>query len=344
VTGDAVSTLCAVYEDVLQVSPIGPDDNFFELGGSSLLIARLFQSIHERLGKDLAMSSVFHAPTPRALAEFLREDAEVATGMVVVLSQPADGGRPVFFIHDLTGDVLAYRRLAMLLGGERSIYGIRAKGLDHRLILDETVEDMAESAIDAMRLVQPHGPYDLIGYSFGGIVAFEMAQRLVASGTKVSLLGLVDTYLGHRALGRLRGLFFIVVVRQVWRVRRLLRSPVEEMHRLTDVILSRTRRGKRRPASQESDDLRTPLQRRVQAIADRELLRYRPHSYPGSIRFFRASERFWHLPEPTTIWRRVAKEGVGVTEVEGGHLELMTSPYVEKLAAHMRRFLSQVQD
>ncbi len=131
------------------------------------------------------MSAIFSHPTPNKLLEYIR----AATGNVspVTLLKPgSEALPPVFAIHDVSGDVLAYLQLARLLRGPRTVYGVRARGLHAAALRDDTIEDMAESAIAAVRSVQASGPYSFVGYSFGGLVAYEMACRLTAAGQEVS--------------------------------------------------------------------------------------------------------------------------------------------------------------
>ena len=106
--------------------------------------------------------------------------------------QPAGSRPPVFAVPGLGGIVVAFNNLAMLLGSDQPFYGLQPRGLDGRLAPFETVEVMAEHYLAEVRTVQPHGPYRLVGVCMGGLVAFEMAQRLRAEGEEVAFLALLD--------------------------------------------------------------------------------------------------------------------------------------------------------
>lgn len=186
------SELTAIWEALLGQSGIGLDDDFFELGGHSLLAARLFAQIQKRLGKQLPLASIIQAPTIRKLAAVIRDCNWGAPWSSLV--KLSDGGPhlPLFLIHPIGGNILTYKELAVRLVGQ-PIYGLQAQGLDGRSPAASSVESMAAHYIQALRTIQPEGPYSLGGFSAGGMVAFEMARQLSDSGSKVAFLAIVDS-------------------------------------------------------------------------------------------------------------------------------------------------------
>lgn len=192
--GGVETDLARLWEEVLGVSPVGAEDDFFDLGGHSLSAIRLFSRIEKAFGRDIPLSGLFAARTIRSMARLL-EDREGRTGQGAwkcLVPIKVEGGRPrVFIVHGGGGNVLCFARLASRLSGY-DVYALQAMGLDRRHMPDLSVGEMSRRYEAEIREVQPAGPYRVIGYSFGGVAAFELALRLQASGDRVSYLGLLD--------------------------------------------------------------------------------------------------------------------------------------------------------
>ena len=174
------------------------DDDFFELGGQSLIVVRLFSRIKKTYAINLSISIFFEARTIRKLAAVVRESSLSTRfghgSRRAVVAIQANGTRhPLFVFPGKDGEVLGYHRLAEYLGEDQPVYGVVPRGVDGLEPYDTRVEDMAEYFVNAIREARPEGPYCLLGHSFGGMVAFEAAQQLVAQGSVVSHLVLLDT-------------------------------------------------------------------------------------------------------------------------------------------------------
>ena len=130
------------------------------------------------------------------MAELLRTKGWAPSWSSLVPIQPLGSKRPLFFVHGAGGTVIIYRDLVRHLGTDQPVYGLQAQGLDGKQSCLTSVEDMASHYLEAIRTIQPEGPYLLGGLSFGGTVAFEMARQLQAKGEEVALLALLDTFPG----------------------------------------------------------------------------------------------------------------------------------------------------
>jgi amino acid adenylation domain-containing protein len=186
--------LCRLFAEVLGVDRVGIDDDFFDLGGHSLLIMRLAGRTREAVGTGLTVRTVFEAPTVARLAPRLGSDT-LDDALDVLLPLRAEGSLPpLFCVHPGLGVGWVYSGLVPALERDRPLYALQARGLTGHGQLPATAEEMADDYLARIRQVQPHGPYHLLGWSFGGLVAHLMATRLQAEGEEVALLALLDAY------------------------------------------------------------------------------------------------------------------------------------------------------
>ncbi|MEU1049824.1 amino acid adenylation domain-containing protein [Streptomyces sp. NPDC005897] len=188
--------LTRLFAEVLGAEGAGPDDAFFDLGGTSLLAVRLVGRVREVFGAELTIGSLFEAPTPAALAARLDAAAPAAgDALGVVLPLRAEGDRtPLFGIHPAGGLAWCYAGLTARLGPQQPVYGLQARGLTGDERLPRTLQEEAEDYAERIREVQPHGPYRLVGWSVGGVLAHTVAVLLQEAGEEVELLALLDAF------------------------------------------------------------------------------------------------------------------------------------------------------
>ena len=182
----------AIWERELGINPIGITDNFFDLGVTSIVAARLFAAIEHELGDNLPLGAIFKAPTIEALANLLEAGDTQSRWTSLVPIQPAGARRPIFCVHGGAGTILHLEPLARRLGGDQPFYGLQSRGLYGGVAPPATVEEMASHYLSEMRQVHRGGPWRLAGYCFGAIVAFEIAQRLLADGEEIELLAMFN--------------------------------------------------------------------------------------------------------------------------------------------------------
>ncbi|MDH6128763.1 amino acid adenylation domain-containing protein [Kitasatospora sp. GP82] len=188
-----------MFAEVLGLDRVGMDDGFFELGGHSLLAARLAARIRDVLGVPVGIRDLFQAPTAAALTRRLdhgsRESAFAALLPLRAGDSPGTGDAqaPLFCVHPALGLGWSYTALLRHLDPALPLYALQSPGLEQPGPPPQSVGDLAADYLDRLRKVQPNGPYRLLGWSFGGLVAFELALRLQAEGEQVELLALLDT-------------------------------------------------------------------------------------------------------------------------------------------------------
>jgi nonribosomal peptide synthetase DhbF len=187
-------TLCAIFAEILSVPRVGVDDNFFELGGHSLLATQLISRIRTRLGADLSIRSLFEAPTVADLIVQLKTASDQDPLDVLLPLRARGTSPPVFCIHPAGGVSWRYSRLLPLLKADHPLYGLQARGISKPDMLPSTLGEMAADYLQRMREIQSCGPYLLLGWSFGGLVAYEIATQLQSQGEYGTLVALLDSY------------------------------------------------------------------------------------------------------------------------------------------------------
>lgn len=185
--------LCGLYQDILGVELVGVEHDFFRLGGHSLSAMRLVARICERTGKDLALRALFENPTPKALALALDVTGSKNCYTPLLPLRQGCGRRPLFCIHPADGFAICYKSLVDALDPEIPIWGVQARGLETRDEPHGSIDEMARAYVEALRKVQPTGPYSILGWSLGGRIAHAMACELERQGQSVASLILLDT-------------------------------------------------------------------------------------------------------------------------------------------------------
>jgi acetoacetyl-CoA synthetase len=278
------------------------------------------------------------------LAELLRSKEMPAFSYLVGL-RGEGSGRPLFIVHGVFGNVLELRRLGERLRTKRPVYAVQARGADLSQEPHRTIAEMAVAYLDPIRARQPRGPYALAGYSAGGLIAFEMARRLVEAGEEVDLLALIDTAVHERNLPLAHWFAYhaILVSRVLRRLRvlpprqwprHLLRNIAVFFHRVL-LRFALTQPGDPRSASSEA---LTARNREMYKDFVREYVVYRPRRFPGKITLFRTSGG---ALDPLPVWRKVA-DAVQVFPIAGAHTTIMEEGYVDALASRLSESLDGI--
>jgi nonribosomal peptide synthetase DhbF len=187
--------ICTQFAEVLGLPRVGIDDNFFALGGQSLLAIRLIARLRATLGVEIGIRNLFEMPTPVELAQHIRSGGTTRFDLDVLLPiRPAGDSSPLFCIHPGWGVSWIYSRLTRHIPSDHPIYAVQIRNLSKPDILPDSMEDMAADYVDVIRKVQPTGPYNLLGWSMGGLVAFAMATHLQNMGQEIGLVALLDSY------------------------------------------------------------------------------------------------------------------------------------------------------
>ena len=349
---DIERTLTHIWEDTLRLQPIGVTENFFDLGGHSLLAVRIFAAIEETFGQKLPLATLFQAPTIRQLAALLAEERWQPSWSSLVPLQP-QGNRPPFFcIHAVGGNVLEYYELAQQMRPDQPFYGLQSVGLDGKQKPLRTIAEMAACYLHEMRQLQPRGPYYLGGRSFGGVVAYEIAQQLRAQGEPVALLALLDTdpigwlkRFSRRAAWQYQARFLSLRIQRHWQNLRGLRFQNKLQY-----LREKAGYKKRKLATLRWQLARlTGAETTVNTLHDVEEFNYQaarqyvPNVYPERVTFIYAQEEI-STPENIFGWETLARGGVEVVAVPGNHQTMIKAPHVQRLAEELKAHLTQINN
>ena len=248
-------------------------------------------------------------------------------------------GPPLFIVHMIGGGVAMLRRLALALDTERPIFGLQARGLQSSEQPRRTVEEMAEAYCDAIEVVQPGGPYALCGYSFGGLVAFEMACQLARRGREVAFLALIDPEAHPEALPR-AALWRFRVAMPFRVLRHILARPRERIPEYARMAARRIVPAAKRAAPIHEQPIASQYVR-VAGAATRAAQLYRPGFYDGGAELFVAQERRLSACDPQDVWSYRVRGGLAINQVPGRHADLFAreniGPLATSVTAALRR-------
>jgi amino acid adenylation domain-containing protein/non-ribosomal peptide synthase protein (TIGR01720 family) len=338
--------LVAIWEELLKVSPVGVHDDFFELGGHSLLAMRLVSMVQERFKCNLPLATLLAPGNIEEFAALLQREGGAHFNSPVVPLHAA-GSRPRFFcVHPGGGGVLCYRDLAQRLGPDQPFFAFQSRGLDGAPIPEETrIEDLAQSYVEAMRLIQPKGPYLLGGWSFGGKIAFEMARQLEAAGDRCAALVLIDAP-APGAFEIQKEVDLVALAAEVGVV-----VDEEELQRVAPEERIDYLAGLAAAGGMQVDV--EQLRRLFAVYMTHHLagLTYEPaEAYSGPVVILRARERANDLYPGITAgaldygWGRFCSAPPAVLPVPGTHLTMVRPPHVETLAAVISHVLADVAE
>jgi len=330
--GEVEERLARIVGDLLGLERVGRNESFFDLGGHSLLAIRLLSTIGASFKTNLPLSTVFHTPTIAGLAQLLQTQSAPPKWFSLIPIQRGDSRPPLFCIEITGGEFFE------VIGADQPVYNLRfgVGSLPGSVLRLPMIEALATHYIEELRLVQPKGPYFLIGYSWGGLIAYEMAQQLTAGGEAVELVGLVDTYtplplkhsIGHRAARIMSYSPSMFYERLKYKARTRLNK--EWMRYNAKLALRKWRYGPTyyRPDSFDVETIYTVMRA------------YRRLPYSGRVVLFKATETsslpYGFHESPEIEWERLVGPGLEIERVPCDHATILKNPYFGRIAERAR--------
>jgi|CXWL01.1.fsa_nt_gi amino acid adenylation domain-containing protein len=337
--------LVRIWEEVLEVSPVGVRDSFFSLGGHSLLVAPLLGRVERRFARRLTLAQFFPVPTVERMAAALHQTGVAADSPLVAFRTPGPTSRqrPLFLVHPLGGSSLCYQTLVERLP-EVPLFGLDATYLAGRPELPASLEDLAGEYVAALRTAGHEGPFRLGGWSFGGLVAFEMARQLVATGERVELLALFDSHIPAFREEPLAVDDALILAELVGHKLGLGEDELRALpaESLLDHVLAKAIGQGALPAGYDLDTAREAL--RVVRGLGLNSRRYRPAPTAVRITYFQArgAEQAPHL-RTLEQWRELSTGGaLDLRVVDGSHESLLDPPQVDGLARELASVLAEL--
>jgi len=337
--------LTQIWREILETGDIGIQDDFFQHGGHSLKAVKVCRRLTDVYQKAIPVRAIFEYPTIESLAAFLRKGEPLRLNSPVVPIQTRGSNRPIFCVHPVSGLVHCYVPLGQHLGANQPIYALQSTGIEEGQVPLTTVESMAAFYISGLRTIQPEGPYQIVGYSMGAVVAYEMAVQLVASGQEISLLAMIDGGFSDSSAekdddaqqGQQRG------------------EQIALLDLAEDIGISRTEMEALEPREQlsrylakakldgiiPSDISDQDFQRVLAVIAANRIARslYHPRRFAGDVVLLRTK----HLGGDPTYGFSTLARTTEVIEVEGDHSRLLEKPTVTRIAEILRLHMREVQ-
>ncbi len=340
--------LAAIWRDALHLQQVSIDDNFFELGGHSLIAVRVMKLIEEKSKHRLPVTALFEAPTIEKLSLMLDQDEKKDSWKSLVQIKPGNKP-PLYIVHGSGLTVMIFHALAMGLDPDQPVFGLQARGLNG---IDEPFDNMEDIAAYYVREIleqNPNGPYNLAGYSFGGIVAFEMAKQLKAMGREVNMLAIFDTNADHSTQFddwtlKMSKKFKRQFPKFKFILRSFKKNPAETMSYQIGFLKNKfihllIRAGiiKKMDTKEEHLDYAD----KINYKHDIAFEKYKLEPYNGSIDLFRVKSRMYFLDDPVYLgWKPYALQGINIHEISGDHKTFLLAPNVNELS----RILGQIID
>jgi len=324
--------LTEVWCHLLRMKHIRVNDNFFDLGGDSLAAIDLFCWIEKEYGKRLSPSAIYEWPTIKQLAALITETPKPEQGSCIIPIKMKGSGPPLFVIPNILGNSLYYSELLKYLDRDQIVYAVEMSEKD----LEKPINDAATYCVDQIRKSFPVGPYSLIGYSSGGIMALEMARRFGELNCNVPFLAMIDTIFPSSSESQLPRSGKVVSPL-------FLKNLPYWLYYFLPYWMSYYVRLARSENFRSYDK---ETQNRILAVRS-WLKHYRPEPYPGRVVFYRAKAQGLFTASSHKNWENICG-ALDVDTVPGCHNTMMNKPHVrylaEKIDSALRKSISLLPD
>jgi thioesterase domain-containing protein/acyl carrier protein len=323
--------------DPSKIDPHAPMDS---LGVSSLAAIGMAGGLTGYLNADLPATLLWDYPSIDALASALAQLAAPAAARAmppgVLPLQPHGQRCPLFVFPGMGGHPVTFAPLAAELGADQPCFGLTVPGVNEDQVPLTTIEDITAAMVRTLRTIQPRGPYQLAGYSFGGFLAFEAAQQLVAARERVSMLAIYDTFAPGARIERPPWQKLLIHAYLVVARPNRLRYLRDKLSRLV-------------PARRPHKAVVEPTKRPLGQVNWHAAAAYLPRRYPGSIVWFRATrldvQHMFYRMDRTGGWNALAAGGARIVDLTGDHLDILAAHRASHAADLLRPFLiGAVQD
>ncbi|REH01872.1 non-ribosomal peptide synthetase [Flavobacterium aquicola] len=326
--------VASIWKEVLNIDDIDVLSNFFEMGGHSVIAVKAMNKLEQKTGKRLPLSTLFEYSNIEKFAKLLNPDKEIYADCLVPI-KPTGQKSPLFIIHGAGLNVLNFVNMSKYFDEDQPIYGIQgtAKRYDEWY---ESIEAMAAHYVEAVVKINPEGPYALAGFSFGGIVAFEMTRQLKELGKKVTLTALLDSYVDSS--------YYYETYRQKKLVRykemvlswKAFKMRVNEKKYILKKFFGRNSTMIEQKVLTLEELIE--IDGKVKKIIDRYHLK--PQDF--KVDLFRSKDDMSYKLDPTHLgWKKAALKGITVHNIPGNHYDIVAPPNDKVLARLLQNILDE---
>ena len=343
---DSEQMLVEIWKDCLGLDDIDIFSDFFELGGHSLMAIKMMSRIEEKTGNRLPLASLLEHSTIAKLSKLITTDTHEIKRDCLVPLKPEGSKIPLYIVHGANHNVLAFKSLAENLAEDQPVYGLQAKGLDGDVEPDDTVEKIAAHYITEIVASNPEGPYSLAGFSFGGIVAYEMARQLRTQGKRVKIVALFDSYVypnyyfSKPWFKKLVAKIYLVLHMfflgfNMFRSKRNFNRRIGLMKERLEGLALKMKYGGEKQFEMQFN--RSP---KVDEVHHMATLKYEITPQDIVVDLFRASKDVVFVHDRKYLgWGNVGVKGIRKHIVSGSHADMFTSPIVEDFALVLQEVL-----
>jgi amino acid adenylation domain-containing protein len=345
---DTEKLVAGIWVDLLGLQQVGVDEDFFELGGNSMIAVQVMTRLELKTGLRLPITTLFEASTVKKISLMLSE--RIISWKSLVSIKAGGNKPPLYIVHGTGLTVLVFHFLAKGLDPDQPVFGLQARGLNGVDEPFDTMEDIAACYISEMLEQNPDGPYNLAGYSFGGIVAFEMAKQLEAMGKQVNMLAIFDTYADNSVhfddwTIKMSKKFMRQFPKFKFILQSFIKHPGKTFTYQLNFVKSKLNRllvptGLVDKKLEEDEHLEHAD--KINQKHDIAFEKYKMKPYNGTIDLFRVKSRMYYLDDPIYLgWKPFALQGLNIHEISGDHRTFLLSPNVQELSALLRGILSE---
>lgn len=325
-----------IWSNVLGIQNLNLSDDFFESGGHSLLAVKVMVEIEKKTGERLPLATLFNNSTIEKLALQLAADKKNEWDTIVPIKT---GGTkpPLYLVHGSGLNLLMFKPASLHFSNDQPLYGIQAIGIAKKVDVPDSLEEIAAYHIKELLMVNPEGPYNLAGYSYGGFIAFEIARQLIAMGKKVGLLGMIDT--NASALLQPKGnaaRLVKKVTRQFYKVPFFVNSFIKypkESLQYQQLVFKRKFANLKPAETNIKVDAYTLYEQKIRDKYNYLTNNYHLQPLDVAITLFRVEKRLYFLDDQKYLgWDKIARKGVKIYTTPGDHKTFLEPPNDEKFA------------
>jgi len=336
--------IAAIWQKSLNLDTIDVNSDFFELGGHSVLGVQVMARIEKETGNRLPLVALLKHPTVRKLAAYM--DSEFFVWDSLVALKPEGIKPPLYVVHGANHNVLMFNALAHRLDKDQPVYGLQSRGLSGVDEPHDSIDQMAADYIKEIVAKNPKGPYALGGFSYGGIVAYEMARQLRDQGKEVTILAQFDTYvypsyyytsplkkkllMNLFQMGKVVYLSFNMFASKKHFTRRIALLKIQ-----ISGLLLKLKHGKEK---QYEMQFNVPYRMEHNHAIATNAYSITPQDIV--IDLFRAEEEINFVHDHDLLgWKKMGGKGIRKHMVPGNHVDMFEEPHVETLAKKLQEVL-----